>query len=197
MDKKILKDFLTTTATGTEFGISFAGELASLSGDYKLMEVARGRGKCGSQIAKIMSLTTGDVLSEVTVDRRLKSFGTPVSDMILNISCEGKTYGNGSTELEKNFPIPRDERKAMALKSTFEEYVGKEFKPFSVKITSDEKWLDGEWSCAKVVRNPGRQGQLTVTLTSGTQTIEFWTYRHSGAVTNLELLTESQETDSM
>ena len=188
MEKTRLKDFLQNTPIGTEFQLTTTGELAHLTGSYKLLEVARGRGKCGSKIAKIMSMADGTVISDVVVDRRKKAFGTPVSEFILHIKCGETNYGTESKAEDTNFPLPRNEEIANALKAEFLKYTEEESINVRMRIKSSEPWLNGEWTCTKVEKNPGRQGQLTLTLKGAASEIKLWTYRHSGAIEDMELL---------
>lgn len=193
MEKTELKKFFNNTAIGTEFNIVMVGDAAVHSGNYKLMEIAVGRGKCGSKIAKIMNLETGNVLDSVVVDGRKKSFGTPVSDLILNITVGSTVFGTIDKATDNSFPYPRDEAKANALKAAFAEYSGKENVSIPLRIKSPESWLAGTWRCTKVSKNPGRQGQLTLELQAhdgSGKSITLWTYRHSGGIEDLELLEE-------
>lgn len=189
MDKQELKNLIKNTPINSEMSISFLGELAPLSGNYKLLSTGIGRGKGGSLVAKLMNLENGETLSEVTIDSRKKTFGSSISEYIQTITLantDGTTTIYGDPTVTDSSMIARhDHEKADILRITFDPFVGVE-NPFKIKIDSSEPWLAGEWQCVSVRKLRGKFRQLALQLSNGTKTIEFWTYKHSGIINDVQ-----------
>lgn len=177
MEKMTLKEVLAKFNPGDTVEIEFSGPKTSLSGEYKVLTSKIGRGKCGSRIATLeSSLRPGEVVS----------IGTPSNDEIVSVTYSGQKYGTGEVSVSTN---NRDLDKAKALKEKLLGLVG--FGGRQLKLTSaTEPSFNGNFTLESAELLKGRYGQIKVNLVNDTtgQTIELWSYRHSGIVDTIEIV---------
>lgn len=183
MDKNSVRSFINTLTPGTSLTINFVGNsltdsrgvhLAN-SGTFTFNRKSTGRGKGGSLV---MHLTTSSG-SEVQIS-------TSHSDSILNMQvADGELVGYTSVA---DMPVeyPRDDQSAARLKQASASLVGSTGR--RVTVVSSLPHLNGTFTVQRATQLRGRNGQIVLTLSSGNQTHELWTYRHSGVVTSIEVL---------
>lgn len=192
MNKATLKTILETAKVGDTLQITFIPQHKTLSGEYTLLETKRGKGKSGSQICSVKNNLTKEVLSRFTTADKEKMFGTPVSEVILNIVHKGTMYG---TEDEADIPnaYPRNEESAAQLVGVFDSLIGK-FEGKKLQVTATEPEFAGVWTLVSGRIIPGRYGQRILLLRreDGT-TRELWSYRHSGIIQNLNLILDDDD----
>ena len=189
MNKNQLKTLLETVPAGANLTLTFIPQYKVLSGEYTVLSNQRGRGKGGSRILSVKNLETGQSLSEFTVAGKAKKFGTPVSEVLLNVSFNNTLHGSTDTSVPNAYP--RSEEAAVELRDLFKA-LGKEHEGKTISVTSTEPEFDGEWKLVSSRVSAGRYGQCILTLTrpSTGETKELWSYRHSGIVKEIGLVEE-------
>jgi hypothetical protein len=174
MDKKLLKDVLTGLTNGQEVEVTFRGDKNSLNGRYRVLESKTDRGKMGSRKAELESLT------DATVKVKLH---TRDNNEVLNLVIDGTMHGSADESSEpRNYA--KDEARGRDLKLLF--------KTFSegnrVTVKSDlEPSFNGTFTVKETRASRGKGGQQILVLTDGTNEIQLWSYRHSLAITSIEL----------
>ncbi len=101
MDKKVLKEVLASLVVGQEVGFTFRGEKAAQSGNYRVTESRIGRGKMGSRLATLESLTD----SSVTV-----SVNTKNNDEVLNATVAGTSPRNARQQTDSRRSLKPSQR---------------------------------------------------------------------------------------
>lgn len=178
MDKAILKDVLSKVNPGDLIEVAFAGEKAALSGQFKVLSSKVGRGKCGSRIASLEAMTDHTVLS----------IGTPTNHELVNVTYNGTKYGF-ATSAEAIPGTKRDLDRAKDLKEKLKGLVG--YGGRQVRLTSvSEPDFNGTFTLVSAELSKGRYGQVRVRLTNDAtaQSVELWSYRHSGVIDTVEVV---------
>jgi hypothetical protein len=178
MEKQLLKQVLETINSGDLIELTFAGERTILSGQYKVLTSKVGRGKCGSRIASLESLT----------DHSIVSIGTKENDTIVNITHNGTRHGFESMT-EGNVAVSRNAAKALELKEKLKCLVGFGGRQISM-VSKTEPELNGTFTLLSAELSKGRFGQMILHLTNNTtgKNVEFWSYRHSGLVESIDTI---------
>lgn len=179
MDKKELKSVIAGLIPGSQVSIVFLGEHASRSGTFEYTAHKVGRGKGGSSI---MVLRGADGTTLET--------GTSQSDYILNITGpDGDMHGHTSaTEVPRKFDTNKDAAKN--LKEQMQPVVG--FNGSRIRVTSTENEFNGEFEVTGGEKLKGRYGQVRLTMLKDSgEVATLWSYRHSGIVSNFEVLTKA------
>lgn len=195
MDKTVLKETLihlnNNDYIGEQITLNFRGPKANLSGDYRLLEVRKWKGKGGSMIAKLESV---DGMA------RQVAIGTKNSDEILNLSYmdkESKTNVFMGYREEREVPVGlgRDIDKAKVLRNSFLPFIGKI--GLTLRVNSTEPSFQGEYTLLNAVKTAGRFGQVCLSLkrVSDGEALSIWSYRHSGVVESVEVLDDTNLAD--
>lgn len=169
MDKKELKDLISTLNTNDKITVNFRGDLSNLNGDYFVINVKKGKGKGGSLLMELKPTSSEDTIV----------VGTPNSDTILNVIVNGKLHGY---ESEDGVPlvIKPDANRASALK----EFLRSCKENTNIKLSSSLLLeFNGVFTVMSVKPSKGRYGQVVAKLSNN---IELWSYRHSGAIDSFE-----------
>lgn len=176
MEKNTLKDVLSKVNPGDTITVEFAGLKTALTGDYRVLSSKVGRGKCGSRIATLESpLRLGEVVS----------IGTPSNTEIVSVTYNGEKFGGEASISTSN----RDLDKAKNLKQKLSGLVG--FGGRQIRMTSaTEPTFNGTFTLESAELSKGRYGQIRAKLVNEAtgQSVELWSYRHSGAVDNIEIV---------
>lgn len=183
MDKNSVRSFINTLNPGTSLTINFIGGgltnslgvQSASSGTFTFNSKSTGRGKGGSLI---MHLTDSNGSSV--------QIGTSNSDSILNMQATGGEMVGFSSAADMPVDYPRDDQSASRLKSIATTLVGTTGR--RVTVVSSLPHLNGTFTVQRATQLRGRNGQIVLTLSSGSETHELWTYRHSGVVTSIEVL---------
>jgi len=193
MDKQDLKTAISGLQIGNEVTLTFLsvyppecvsnssryGDVLPLVGQsktYTLVETKKGRGKGGS---KLMVLASADGTKI--------SIGTPHSETMLNVRTPLGLFGHESeADVEKIYETNAGQ--AANLTSLFKDLVVLS-EPITVRVASTEPTFNGDFTVRETEQLRGRYGQIRLTLqrVDGT-TVQLWSYRHSGVVTNFEVL---------
>lgn len=178
MDKKELKTLIANlgkTHIGEEIEVNFRATSKLTSGKYRLLETKVGRGKGGSMLARVESVTSGHTLT----------FGTPNSEEILNVIWRDENGNANLTGYADESAVPaefvHDAANAALLKTAFEALIGKSNMP--LKVAASDASFVGTHTLMSAKRMAGRFGQIRLELLreDGTK-FEIWSYRHSGVV---------------
>lgn len=184
MDKDTVKSFIGGLSAGDQITINFAGDMSSRSGTYKVLGHKTGRGKGGSKLVELQSLT----------DESLLTTGTPHSNIIMSLQAGvGEVVGGGS-QSECNVPYERDIARSEALKAAFiglrDTHLAVEGENnVSVRVESTVDFLAGTFNVTGVSTKRGRHGQMVLHLVrpeSG-HTEEIWSHRHSGVIKRIDV----------
>jgi hypothetical protein len=175
MDKQELKSVLGSLNEGDKVTFNFVGDLSNVSGVYTVLGSRKGRGKGGSMLVDLQS---EDGKSKLTT-------GTPDSDKILNVVLPDGTRKGYEREEDLPKVFETNAARATELKTQMKDMVT----GTRVRLESTESDFAGEFTVAEVKQIRGRFGQVVVTLENDDgATKEFWTYRHSGIVTSVEVV---------
>lgn len=94
MDKHILHSVLESLTVGQALTINFTEQFADLTGDYTVLVSKVGRGRGGSRVIEIASVTNpSETFGALNVDGKDKLLGTGTSEFIGTIVIGDKTYG--------------------------------------------------------------------------------------------------------
>lgn len=183
MDKDTVKSFIGGLSAGDQITINFAGDMSSRSGTYKVLGLKTGRGKGGSKLVELQSLS----------DDSLLTTGTPHSNIIMSLQAGvGEIVGGGS-QSECNVPYERDLARSEALKAAFvglrDTHLAVEGEnKVSVRVESTAEFLAGNFEVTGVSTKRGRHGQMVLHLVRPNgQTEEIWSHRHSGIITKIDV----------
>ena len=169
MEKTTLKNVLLTLTVGSVATLNFRSSKASLNGDYSLVGVKKGRGKGGSLLAELKSVTSGDLLT----------IGTPTSDELVNVTVNGVQHG---FESESQIPVVYATNAGLAAtyKELFKTFKASPEAPLSINVVApNAPELNGTFSVVSVDQLRGRGGQMVLKTAEG---VEIWSYRHSGVI---------------
>jgi len=179
MDKKQLKNLISTLKSGEVITMNFVGGKAHLSRDYTVVKTKVGRGKGGS---RLLELVDGSGTTITT--------GTPDSDVILNMIVNGELHGY---KTESDIPVAYEKNVGQAanLKETFKGLLDAEGN-YTVKVDSTVADFKGTFSVLQATQLRGRGGQVKLSLehTKTGAKVELWSLRHSGIVKTFEVLTK-------
>lgn len=148
--------------------------------DYTVLGVKKGRGKHGSLTA-VLQRKDGTVIT----------LGTPKNLDVLNITVKGEFFGV-LTEREEPPVYKTDDAQATLLKVAFKKLVGESGR--KVRFESNIPEFNGTFTVINAKNEKGKYGQLHLWLVPDGQTptpentVEFWSYRHSGIIQSFELL---------
>jgi hypothetical protein len=175
MEKTTLKTVLLALTAGATLTLNFRSDKASLSGDYTLVGTKKGRGKGGSLLADLKSVSSGDLLT----------IGTPSSDDLVNLIVDGTQHG---FESESAIPVvyPTNAALAATYKEFFKTIVNASADaPVSINVVApNAPELNGAFSVTSVTQLRGRGGQMVLKTAEGP---EIWSYRHSGVIESVSL----------
>jgi len=94
MDKNILHSVLETINAGQTININFNEPYAELTGDYLVLQSKTGRGRGGSRILEVQSVTDSTrIISTLQVEGKDKALGTATSELFANLTVDGKVHG--------------------------------------------------------------------------------------------------------
>ena len=94
MDKHILHSVLESLTVGQALTINFTEQFADLTGDYTVLVSKVGRGRGGSRVIEIASVTNpSETFGALNVDGKDKLLGTGTSEFIGTIVIGDKTHG--------------------------------------------------------------------------------------------------------
>lgn len=98
MDKNILHSVLETVIVGQTININFVEPFTELTGDYVVLQSKTGRGRGGSRILEVRSVSDSSrVISTLQVDGKDKALGTGTSEYIATLTVDGKVHGQEET----------------------------------------------------------------------------------------------------
>lgn len=174
MDKKELKNLISNFSNNDQVTIKFriSSPMSSKSGVYTVLNVKKGKGKGGSLLAELVP-ENGDSIV----------VGTPNSDDILNVFYNGALHGY---ESEDDVPlvIKSDASQASVIKEVLRSCESGSM--ISLSSTTMPEF-NGVFKIVSIKSSKGRFGQLIANLkNSEEQFVELWSYRHSGAINNIE-----------
>lgn len=182
MDKTQLRNLFSTLTAGQNLEITFGGARAHLSGSYSIERVRRGRGKGGSRLLDLTSLTGGAPLTT----------GTPDSGTIVNVTVNGERFGlDSAADLPVVFGRNRtisNEFKRLT-KSILAARKADAAVVQTLTVESDVPEFAGTFSVVGAQRCRGRGGPCRLDLSEvGTgRAVTLWSSRHSGAIRALAL----------
>jgi hypothetical protein len=193
MDKRTLRTALNGLNSNDVIKISFLGAKETQSGEYSVVRIKKGRGKGGSLLAELKSVSTGEML--VT--------GSPDSDVILHVITPNGTL-HGHETVEDVPPVfETDVSTALNLKGMFKSFIEKcdqlpksgprdtrsRFAPkvrTTLTVVSSHEPLNGTFTMTGMELKRGRFGQIVVTATTSTgASVSIDTYQHSGIISSL------------
>ncbi len=179
VEKQVLKKLLSDAVVGDTIDLRFGIADSLLSGKYRIESLKTGRGKCGSKLATLRSLSTGGNVS----------IGTPTSEKILSITDKtGKVFGDTGQFHEDPGTKP-NLIKATELKEQLKELVG--FGGRQLRLSSSNcPALNGTFTLNSAGLLRGRFGQICLNLTNNitNETLTFWSYKNSGLIDKIEII---------
>lgn len=99
MNKNILHSVLETVTAGQTININFNEPFAELTGDYLVLQSKTGRGRGGSRILEVRSVSDATrVINTLSIDGKDKALGTGTSEYIANLTIDGKVHGLEATD---------------------------------------------------------------------------------------------------
>lgn len=181
MDKKVLKSVITNLKPGDTLDVNLLGERASLSGNYTVVKKKIGRGKGGSLVLELANSLTPECSLVI---------GTPQSNEILNVVVAGECHGY-RTEAEVPPTYEINSARATELKKLFGSFLDLSRLPAAVEVDAvGAPEIHGRRTVVAARQLRGRHGQVVLTLQDVEgQTQEVWSFRHSGVVNGLTLVT--------
>lgn len=176
MDKTMLRSVMRDVVPGQEISVHFRGTPETQK--YTVLSTRRGRGKHGSLLAMIQR--TGAPYIEI---------GTPRNKDILSITVNGNLFGVRS-EREDPPTYEPNQAQASRMKAGLNRLVGEAGRGQRVRLESTVPEYQGNFAVTAGRLEKGKYGQVHLWLTrEGTQeTVELWSYRHSGIITAFEVL---------
>ena len=184
---KLLETIHTSDPEKNTAKFKFIQDLKDLSGEYHVQEVKTGRGKGGSKIAKLTNLATGVEVDKVSVGATFRSFGSPVSEFVLNVvTSDGVLHGlPDSDEMAIVQSVSRDKANGARLDEVMLKLIRAEGS--RVKIVAESPTYDGEFIVLKGRRSPGRFAQAVLNLQNAVtgELIELWSYKQSAVVKSI------------
>ena len=179
MDKTTLRNVIRDLTPNQNITVGFRD--GSLSGAYTVVSTRKGRGKHGSLLALLRSETGNSV-----------EIGTPTNLAVLNVTVDGNFYGVASAR-EEPPAYPTNDANATLMKSTLNKAVGEVGVGKTLLLESSVPEYNGTFTVLRGRLEKGKYGQVHLWLAPVGQeptdenTMELWSYRHSGIITNYEL----------
>jgi hypothetical protein len=176
MDKNVLRSVLRDLTPGETINVHFRGTQGPQA--YQVVSTKRGRGKHGSLLATITCEQLGE-----------REIGTPRNEEIISVLSRGNFYGV-NTEREDPVTYPTDEAQATRMKARFIRLTGEAGRGSRVQLESTVPEYNGTFTVTNGRLEKGKYGQVHLWLTSerSGETVELWSYRHSGIITSFEVL---------
>jgi hypothetical protein len=169
MDKQELKALLIGFEKGIDITVNFVGGKGGVapgskadsprgkgeSGEYRVLESKRGRGKDGSRLCTLMSLASDNIIE----------IGTPNNNEIMNIiTADGVIHGAKSeSELPRVFP-KADETQTQTFKESLRPFLKLNGVETKVQVESTIPEYNGVFTLLLAKLNVGRFGQITMNL---------------------------------
>lgn len=177
MDKKELRNLICQLVPSNTLHITFTGAKAHLTSNYTVLKVRTGKGRGGSKILDLVDAFKNTI-----------STGTKDNESILNITVGGAMHGH-ATEAEAPSNYPKNRVEGEKLRKKFASMLDAEG-DYTIRIESPMPSLDGTWTVNKAAKVQGRIGQVKLSIenVSDGRKTELWSYRHSGAISKLEIL---------
>lgn len=186
MNKQELKNVLDNLNTGDQITVAFLQEREHddspecvKRGVFEVLRVKNGRGKGGSRLVEMKNVTSGHRLTT----------GTPDSDNILHIiDANGSMHGfENASEIPPTFEA--DGSKASELKPVFTNLLDASGQ-YQVRVDSTHEPFNGTFKVVEGKQKRGRYGQVVLVLQAddNSEPFELWSYKHSGVITNFEIL---------
>ena len=197
MDKNILHSVLETVTAGQTINIVFNQPFTELTGDYLVLQSKTGRGRGGSRVLEIRSVTNPErSFGALEVDGKEKTLGTGTSDCFSTVTVNGKVHGledpaeatrkprtarsDGSTATPRkpasSTPVARStsstvgQKVATALGDVLQQNPSTVFK-LTGKSTGSH--LTGEWRVTSFTRENGVLQMECVDVTNSERTLSF------------------------
>lgn len=176
MEKTVLRSVLKDLTPGQVISVHFRGQPGPQG--YTILSTKRGRGKHGSLLA--MMEHPGQTPVEI---------GTPRNMDILSITVDGNFFGVHS-EREEPPVYPTDDARATMMKAALNSLTGEIGRGKRLRLESDVPEFNGTFVVTQGRLEKGKYGQVHLWLTreESQETVELWSYRHSGIITNFEVL---------
>jgi hypothetical protein len=177
MDKQDLKKVLEDITSGDIIDVAFNGNKSVLNGKYKVLTSKVGKGKGGSRIASLESMT----------DHSIVSIGTKENFAILNIVHNGQKHGYDSAVEEQVLSNANDVW-ATELKEKLKPLIG--FGGNQIHMTSrNTPELSGAFTLVSAELSKGRFGQVILHLKNNTsgKELKFWSHRHAGLIDTISI----------
>jgi len=188
MEKKDLKELVSGLNTGDTLTVTYLSTMpsdtrydavrgfAGQTVEYSLVETRTGRGKGGSQLM-VLRTVSGDTITT----------GTPHSDAILNVRGPNGALVGFETEADVTKVYETDTVRALDLKKSLVALVG--MTGAKVRLVSTEQEFSGDFDVLSATKLKGRYGQIRLSLRAADgQSVDLWSYRHSGIITSVEIL---------
>jgi hypothetical protein len=177
MEKTLLRNVLKDLTPGQRIEVHFRG--ASEPEFVTVVGTKRGRGKHGSLLTTI----------EVGPESRLIEIGTPRNMEILSVTVDGNFFGVHS-EREEPPVYPTDDARATVMKTSLNTLTGEAGRGKRLRLESSVPEYNGNFVVTQGRLEKGKYGQVHLWLTreETEETVELWSYRHSGIITNFEIL---------
>ena len=179
MNKQTLRTVIEGLVSGQTIHINFLGSKAHLTRDYTVVKTKTGKGKGGSKLVELVDSAKNCITT-----------GTPESDLILNITVKGETFG-----FENEAQIPptyeRSPAQAALLKESFKRLLGSlDLSKVRVEMKSSQLTeFNGTFSVLNAKQLVGRGGQIKITVADAKgDEYEVWSGRHSGVVDSFSIL---------
>lgn len=181
MDKNVLRSVLRDLSAGQTVSVQLRGTPASRS--YSVISTKRGRGKHGSLLATLRMLDE---------PMQFLDIGTPQNEDVLSMTVDGNFYGV-RTEREDPPTYRPDEAQATRMKAGLIRLTGEAGRGSRLRLESSVPEYNGLFTVANGRLERGKYGQVHLWLTpeGSEDTIELWSYRHSGIITSFEVLNEA------
>jgi hypothetical protein len=178
MDKNVLRSVIRDLTPGETIKVHFRGGPGPE--DLSVVSTKRGRGKHGSFLAALMR---PDALNEQV------EIGTPRNEDIISILSRGNFYGV-QTEREDPPTYAPDEAQATRMKAGLNRLTGEAGRGQRVRLESSVPEYHGTFVVTNGRLEKGKYGQVHLWLTreGSEETVELWSYRHSGIITSFEVL---------
>lgn len=179
MDKTTLRNVIRDLTSNQLLAVEFRD--SSLTGTYTVVSTRKGRGKHGSLLALLRNENGNTV-----------EIGTPNNLAVLNVTVDGNFYGVTSARDEPP-AYPTNDANATLMKSTLNKAVGEVGVGKTLLLESTVPEYNGTFSVLRGRLEKGKYGQVHLWLAPVGQvptdenTVELWSYRHSGIITNYQL----------
>lgn len=180
MDKTILRNVIKSLLPAQEILVRL--RTSAVAEKFSVIATKKGRGKSGSY-SVTMQAAGGDVVT----------MGTPENMKVLNVTVNGEFFGVHS-EREEPQVYRTDDANATNIKAAFKPLVDEAGKGKTVRLDSTVPEFNGTFTVVNGRLEKGKYGQVHLWLVPVGQaqttenTVEFWSYRHSGVVTGFEIL---------